>query len=376
MKTKHTVKLLNATEPKKKKIQKKKGLLATLSSFFSSAEPENEHTRWLKTYTKIPKEAFFVIAPLHLRTICERIDPIVVETLLYNKTLPNQTIILKELYTTVLAGFKPVCRVGDNKNNKPVQKEHLIAMVYNLKKHTPPPLVIGHPHNNFPAFGYVDKIKIIGDYLFAHYNDVPMQIIELINDGFFNYVSISMSVPVYKQDIRFTKLQHVGLCGGVPPAVTKLGYLRFYDGDIPNIRDGLNEAQKETIGNSFSSIPYFTKSPLAEAGYQLIETAPYPILTEKAIRPFYSLILENISKQELPLVFVKHNVEDPPALGYVGTMSIKNNTLYATFINIPEMVEGFVLEALESYALQLACVIQQKQGKKDVILHYITFINR
>ncbi|MDE7468659.1 MAG: hypothetical protein K2M30_00040 [Desulfovibrionaceae bacterium] len=363
MKTKHKVRAIQETEPKKEKPRKKKGFFSTLSSLISGVSTENEHATWLSTYTKIPKESFYILPPLHLRIICERIDPIVVETLLYNKTPGNQKIILQELYSSVLAGFKPVCRVGDNKNNAPVQKEHLIAMVYNLKKHSPPPFVIGHPENNFPAFGYIDKLKIIGDYLFAHYTDVPLQLIELINDGFFNYVSISMSVPVYKQDIRFTKLQHVGLCGGVPPAVTKLGYLRFYDGDIPTLRDGLNPAQKEVIGMSFSSIPYFKKSPLSEAGYQLIETAPYPLRVDKALRPYYSLLLQSVSKQELPLVFATPHVEDPPALGYVGSMSIKNNTIYTTFINIPEMVEGFVLEVLETHDLQLICALQKKTRK-------------
>lgn len=376
MKTKHKVKPIHSTDSTKKLPPKKKGFFSTLSSLISGVSTENEHTLWLSTYTKIPKDSFTLIPPLHLRIICERIDPIVVQTLLFNNTLANQKIILQELYTSVLNGFKPICRVGDNKNNKPVKKEHLIAMVYNLKKNAPPPLVIGHPDTNFPAFGYVDKLKIIGNYLFAHYTDVPIQLIELINDGFFNYVSISMSVPVYQQDIRFTTLQHVGLCGGVPPAVTKLGYLRFYDNDIRMVRDGFNDSQKEVIGMSFSSIPYFKKSPLAEAGYQLIETAPYHVQIDTRLQPYLSLILESVAKQELPLVFASSHVEDPPALGYVGTMSIKNKKLYTTFINIPEMVEGFVLEALESHDLQLICVLQKKQGKYDIILHYITFLKR
>ena len=377
MKTKHKVKPLTTTSNvTKKNVVKKKGFFSTLSSLISGVTIENEHTQWLATYTKIPKESFYIIPPLHLRIICERIDSIVVETLLYNTTFTNQKIILNELYTSILAGFKPICRVGDNKNSKPVQKEHLIAIVHNFKKNSPPPLVIGHPENNFPAFGYIDKVKLIGDYLFAHYTNVPLQLIELINDGFFNYVSISMSVPVYKHEIRFTKLQHVGLCGGIPPAITKLGYLRFYDGDIAMPRDGLNDAQKEIIGMSFSSIPYFKKSPLTDSGYQLIETAPYPLQLDKSLQKYHTLILQSITKQELPLVFAMPHVEDPPALGYVGNMYSKNNTLFTTFINIPEMVEGFVLEALETYDLQLICALHQQQRKYSIILHYITFTHR
>ena len=106
-------------------------------------------------------------------------------------------------------------------------------------------------------------------------------------------------------------------------------------------------------------------------------SAGHPLrMVDKALRPYYSLLLQSVSKQELPLVFATPYVEDPPALGYVGSMSIKNNTIYTTFINIPEMVEGFVLEALETHDLQLICALQKKQGKYEIILHYITFISR
>ncbi|MGL4722854.1 MAG: hypothetical protein ACRCV3_06155 [Desulfovibrionaceae bacterium] len=371
---KHIVVSKNAVKIQKnseKKIEKQ-SFLQKLFSPFSSSFVEDEDTRWLRNHTRIRKKDFYYIPPAHLRRICEKIDPIIVITMLEKKNNAEAKIILEELYKSVLEGFKAVCREGNNKNNRPISKEHLVAMVRNFTPREMSPLVIGHPENNFPAFGYVSRLKVIDNYLFATYQDVPVQLEELINDGFYNYVSISMSIPIYKKDIGYTSLRHIGLCGGFPPAVTKLGYLRFQEGDIKQKRCGLNDAQKEVIGTCFMSVPQFKKSYFMEKGLKLLTTAFYPIGIPKMNIEKVNQIIQSTQYQEIPLLYHIENAENPPALGYVNKFVLENNRMYVSFKNIPEIVEGFVLESLEKNTLKLFYTQKMRDNKIYIDVSWIS----
>lgn len=372
MRTKHIVIHKDEIKKQPQKKTQKKTLLQKIGALFSPTYEINEHTEWLETYTRIPKHFYTLLPALQLRQICEKIDPIVLETLsTYANGNALQTL-LKEIYTSVMAGYKPICRMGDNKNNKPVEHQHLVAMVKNFSSTHLPPLVIGHPENNFPAFGYVSKLKLLGPYLFARYQNVPNQLIDLVNDGFFNYVSISMSVPLERRFIQKTRLAHVGLCGGTPPAISCLGYLRFQPGDILETRDGLNDDQKQIIGTSFATIPYFAKSTLRENGYILIETAPYRIKLSPLAQKFQTAVLKATQEQEIPLILYDEKAQNPPSLGYLTKTTLNDGKLYGSFINIPEMVEQFVLDALETYTLILVCDIYKKNNVLTVTCTSVT----
>lgn len=82
------------------------------------------------------------------------------------------------------------------------------------------PLVVGHPNTDSPAFGWVGALRVMGDYLEASYEKVADTIKEAVNDGKYQYKSISLF-----PDLK--RLKHVGLLGAVAPAMSGLGEIKF-----------------------------------------------------------------------------------------------------------------------------------------------------
>jgi hypothetical protein len=89
------------------------------------------------------------------------------------------------------------------------------------------PLVIGHPIDNAPAFGWVAELKRQGDILLARVKDIVPEFAEAVQSGLYKKRSISL----YPNMV----LRHVGFLGAMPPAVKGLENIAF--------REELLEAQ-------------------------------------------------------------------------------------------------------------------------------------
>jgi len=86
-----------------------------------------------------------------------------------------------------------------------------------------PPVVVGHPKDNSPAFGWVSELKKKGNSLFAKFKQIVPEFEEAVKKGLYKKRSAS-----FYQDGR---LRHVGFLGGTPPAVKGLADLSFSDDD-------------------------------------------------------------------------------------------------------------------------------------------------
>ena len=93
---------------------------------------------------------------------------------------------------------------------------------YDPKNHEAP-LVIGHPNDDSPAYGWVKELKREGDLLLASFNQVPENLKSAVETGRFK----KKSAAFYKDG----SLRHVGLLGAKPPAVKGLGDAVFKAGD-------------------------------------------------------------------------------------------------------------------------------------------------
>ena len=93
-----------------------------------------------------------------------------------------------------------------------------IAASYNPTEHEAP-IVIGHPETNAPAFGWIEKIKRVGDRLIAFPKQVNNEFSELVKSGAFKKRSISITPDL--------KLNHVGFLGAAAPAVKGLKDVEF-----------------------------------------------------------------------------------------------------------------------------------------------------
>jgi len=86
-----------------------------------------------------------------------------------------------------------------------------------------PPLVVGHPQSNDPAFGWVQGLKKSGDRLLAKFRNVVPEFEALAKQGLYKKRSAS-----FYPDGR---LRHVGFLGAAPPAVKGLADLKFEEKD-------------------------------------------------------------------------------------------------------------------------------------------------
>lgn len=93
-----------------------------------------------------------------------------------------------------------------------------IASSYDPQQHEAP-IVIGHPETNAPAYGWIDKLKRIGDRLIAFPKQVSNEFAELVKAGAFKKRSISITPDL--------QLNHVGFLGAAAPAVKGLKDVEF-----------------------------------------------------------------------------------------------------------------------------------------------------
>lgn len=97
-----------------------------------------------------------------------------------------------------------------------------IVASYNPELHEAP-IVIGHPKDNAPAFGWIESIKRVGDKLIAKPKQLVPEFLQAVKNGLFKKRSISLNPD--------GSLRHVGFLGAVPPAVKGLADIKFSAGE-------------------------------------------------------------------------------------------------------------------------------------------------
>lgn len=101
------------------------------------------------------------------------------------------------------------------------------------------PIVKGHPETDAPAYGWVKKLEYDNGVMKAHV-EFNKLFEEEIKDEQYKKVSIAL----YEDN----RLRHIGMLGGVPPAVQGLKPVEFNDGD-KKFR-GFDFVDDSSIGNS------------------------------------------------------------------------------------------------------------------------------
>lgn len=94
------------------------------------------------------------------------------------------------------------------------------------------PLVIGHPKDNTPAYGWVERLARRGEILFAKLKNLSPEIIEEVRKGAFKKVSVSLFPDLM--------LRHIGLLGGATPAVKGLKNISFSERESTEIISEFN----------------------------------------------------------------------------------------------------------------------------------------
>lgn len=117
----------------------------------------------------------------------------------------------------------------------PFDREQLAAAVaaYKPDLHEAP-IVVGHPKDNHPAFGWIDHMELTDDgVVLAHPKQVDAEFAELVAAGRYKKRSASWYTPDSPANpVPGTLyLRHVGFLGAQPPALKGLGDVQFNEAE-------------------------------------------------------------------------------------------------------------------------------------------------
>ena len=144
----------------------------------------------------------------------------------------------------------PVFRAGrhtdsaGNTQNWPVEQLDKIAANFAEREAETVPVVIGHPKDNSPAYGWVTEIKREADHLYAKVKPTVKEFSDWVKNRLYTHVSLSL----YGDD---ETLRHLGFLGGKPPAVKGLKMPEFQEAEHREIEikfseeAGMSEKEKE-----------------------------------------------------------------------------------------------------------------------------------
>lgn len=106
------------------------------------------------------------------------------------------------------------------------------------------PIVVGHPRDNGPAYGWVKKLEFSEGALVAHADELDPEFAEMVKAGRFKKRSASFYAPDSKANPKpgVFYLRHVGFLGAQPPAVKGLKDVPFAEDD-----EGVVEFQEDWV---------------------------------------------------------------------------------------------------------------------------------
>lgn len=109
------------------------------------------------------------------------------------------------------------------------------------------PVVVGHPKDNHPAFGWIDHLELKDGVVLAHPKQVDADFAELVKQGKYKKRSASWYLPDSPNNPKpgTLYLRHVGFLGAQPPALKGLKDVRF------------NEAEKGVVEFADASVSPF-----------------------------------------------------------------------------------------------------------------------
>lgn len=120
-----------------------------------------------------------------------------------------------------------------------------IVTNYDPQKHEAP-LVVGHPKDNTPAFGWIESIKRDGKTLLMKAKDVVPEFEEAVKKGMYKKRSVSFYAD--------GTLRHVGFLGAVPPAVKGLKNIEFKEEETALTYEFAENYRMSVIGRIFQNL--------------------------------------------------------------------------------------------------------------------------
>lgn len=150
--------------------------------------------------------------------------------------------------TAVIEVFKPgthTSNAGDAVSFSAAEVQ-AIASAYDPAAHDAP-VVVGHPKDNAPAYGWVKGLRFDGQVLKADLGKLDPAFAELVRAGRYRRVSASFYSPASPQNPKpgGYYLRHVGFLGAQPPAIKGLKAVEFSgEADTLTVEFGEDELER------------------------------------------------------------------------------------------------------------------------------------
>lgn len=163
-------------------------------------------------------------------------------------------------------------RIVELYNNQPPEEKHEA------------PVVIGHPENDAPAYGWVKQLKRKGNKLLAEIVDLDENFIDLVKKRRYEKISVAFYDNLL--------LRHVGFLGAVPPAVKGLKPVQFAEFAYCFLECNKYEEYMENI----DAFERFMTNVLAVIG-ELFGTDAVAQVSER-VQPLKEEFLKSITEEE------------------------------------------------------------------------------
>ena len=123
---------------------------------------------------------------------------------------------------SALDGWIDVARAGTWRDMEgrevKLTADTLAAIAADYAQADPAPVVVGHPKDDAPAYGWVDRLRVTGDRLQAKLCDIAPAFRDAVARGTYRGRSVAL---------REGRLVHLGFLGGRAPAIPGLAPTRF-----------------------------------------------------------------------------------------------------------------------------------------------------
>ena len=191
-----------------------------------------------------------------------------------------------------------IFKTGTHTSDKGVTKDYsledlnFIADSYNPDEDEAP-IVIGHPVDNSPAFGWISSLDVTADgKLVADAPDDKLQpdFLNLLKQGTYKKRSISLTPE--------GKLRHVGFLGGAVPAVKGLADIQFYQPSSNIFEFDLEQVKQKEELNELSQKVDELKTSLDNLSLNYSETNSTKERLNEVLSQFNSL-RNKITQNEL-----------------------------------------------------------------------------
>ena len=224
------------------------------------------------------------------------------------------------------------------------------------------PIVVGHPKDNAPAFGWLKRVRAVVDKNVTKLQGLADQVVpefaEAVGKGMYKKVSISLR-PDWT-------IRHVGFLGGVPPAVKGLDpvlsfsedpdafEIEFAEGEL-NFSDAFVSGKIRTIGGIIQRIrDWMIQKDGVETADKIVSQFDIdwlredPPAAENAVPAFSESTTPVRGKEDNAMS--KENKPDTPAIPQPGEFAERVTALEGENATLKKENEALKRKALEAQA--------------------------